>query len=226
MTISSDSNEAKKIILSKKLLIFDFDGVLADSVKVKNSAFEELYREYAPEILEDVIAHLKINSGLSRFDKFKYYHKNFLNKEIDEDTLHLLSESFSKIVVANVIASPEIKNSVRFLEQYCNKGKISVINSATPSDEIKMILKERGISKFFDEIYGSPDSKTMNLKKIQKSSGVNFSDSLFFGDSRSDFFAAESVGMEFIGIGKEISSLLQNIQGDWFVFDDFTNLLV
>ena len=81
-----------------KAIIFDFDGVILDSVNVKTKAFELLYEEYGPEIQKKVVKYHLDNGGISRFEKFKFYHKNFLNKEISENELLLLGSKFSSLV--------------------------------------------------------------------------------------------------------------------------------
>ena len=69
----------QEIINQKSILVFDFDGVLADSVNIKANAFAELYSPYGSEIVERVVTHHLANGGMSRFDKFNYYHNVYLD---------------------------------------------------------------------------------------------------------------------------------------------------
>ena len=62
-----------------KGIIFDFDGVIVDSVGIKSDAFAHLYNSYGTQIENKVVEHHEKNGGLSREEKIKYYHKNFLN---------------------------------------------------------------------------------------------------------------------------------------------------
>ena len=80
-------------------LIFDFDGVLAESVHIKTHAFYKLYEKYGNEIAEKVVKHHKANGGMSRFDKFPYYHKTFLNIELTNEDIEILSNNFSNMVI-------------------------------------------------------------------------------------------------------------------------------
>ena len=64
--------------------IFDFDGVIADSVQVKTSAFAELYRPFGNDVIQKVILHHEANGGISRFEKIKIYHESFLNRSIND----------------------------------------------------------------------------------------------------------------------------------------------
>ena len=54
-------------MLDKEILIFDFDGVICDSVNIKTQAFIELYKNYGSKIQEQVREYHLINSGISRF---------------------------------------------------------------------------------------------------------------------------------------------------------------
>ena len=53
-------------------IIFDFDGVIADSVNIKTVAFAEIYEPFGNHISELVVSHHLINGGMSRYEKFKY----------------------------------------------------------------------------------------------------------------------------------------------------------
>ena len=65
-----------------KAIIFDFDGVISHSIEVKTQAFYNLYKDYGEEISKKVVEHHESNGGISRFEKIKFYHKNFLKKQI------------------------------------------------------------------------------------------------------------------------------------------------
>ena len=63
--------------------LFDFDGVIAESVNVKTEAFSILYQPYGKDVVKKVVKHHLTNGGVSRFEKFKIYHKEFLNIELN-----------------------------------------------------------------------------------------------------------------------------------------------
>tara|TARA_Y100000590_G_scaffold470011_1_gene661279 strand:+ start:5997 stop:6686 length:690 start_codon:yes stop_codon:yes gene_type:complete len=199
----------RDILESRTTFVFDFDGVLADSLEIKTWAFGEIYKEYGDEIVEKVTNHHTLNGGVSRFDKFKYYHENFLNIHLDDTELDKICNSFSKLVMNAVIECPEIKGAKQFLKKYCVNNKLSFVNSATPQNEIKKIVDRRNMSIYFQSIYGSPKSKYENLKKIFLEYDTTPSQTVFFGDALSDYQAASKSGCEFIGIG---SNILNNIK--------------
>ena len=197
-----------KVIQSKKTFVFDFDGVLADSVKIKTEAFAELYKPYGMKIVNKVVKHHCANGGMSRFEKFKFYHEEFLDIILNDDSVLKLSKKFSNIVVERVIKSNEIPGAYDFLEAYCINNKKCFINSATPIDEMKEIIYHRKMSKFFISILGSPNSKNDNLNEIFLTDSLP-SETIFFGDASSDFYAASVANCEFIGIGDQIKPILE-----------------
>ena len=89
-----------------KGIIFDFDGVIAESVQVKTDAFAALYVTYGKDIVDRVVEHHESNGGMSRFEKIKIYHGLFLNKTITEGEITDLANQFSELVVEKVIAAP------------------------------------------------------------------------------------------------------------------------
>ena len=54
-----------------KGIIFDFDGVIAESVHIKSSGFSDLYKPYGTEIVKRVVKHHAANGGMSRFKKIR-----------------------------------------------------------------------------------------------------------------------------------------------------------
>ncbi len=225
MSVISNSKAAVELIESKRLIVLDFDGVLADSVEVKTNAFAELYRPYGANVVSRVVDHHRNNGGMSRYEKFRHYHKEFLGQMINDDMVDELSNAFSALVVEKVIAAPDIGGAKDFLNHYCNNDRVCVVNSATPTLEMHDIVKGRGLSGYFDAVYGSPNSKKDNLIDIAKRFSVSLNDGVFFGDAASDFNAANALGMDFIGIGSKIAELLSEAAGSWQVFDDLYGCL-
>ena len=207
------------------MLIFDFDGVLADSVEVKTEAFSAMYAGYGDQVRIRVIDHHRKNGGMSRYEKFKFYHFNFLGKKLNNKEVKSLARQFSKLVIDKVVESPEIAGAERFLKKHCVGNKVSVINSATPTDEIKEIIKRRGLAKYFTTIVGSPATKIDNLNYLMKLQNKSAKECLFFGDAKTDLDAAKECGVDFIGIGESIKKIIKEEGGSCISVIDFNALL-
>jgi len=182
-----------------KAIIFDFDGVILDSVNVKTKAFELLYADYGAEIQKKVVKYHLDHGGISRFEKFKYFHKNFLNIELNDDELILLGEKFSELVFEKVCASKYIPGSHDFLE-FCNNKYLTFICTGTPYTEIVKILSYKNLDKFFDHVYGSPMNKTNIINKIKNQYKLKDNEILFIGDAMTDYLASAETNINFIGI--------------------------
>lgn len=182
-----------------KAIIFDFDGVIADSVNVKTEAFAELYRPYGKEIEEKVVKHHLNNGGMSRYEKFRVYHKEFLNLPITEKEVQNLANEFSKLVVKKVIEAPYIRGTKEFIETNYQDYHF-YISSGTPQEEIKYIAEMRGLDTYFREIYGSPEKKDKHVEKIIEKNNYRNDEVVFIGDAESDRKAAKVNDIKFIGV--------------------------
>ena len=109
-----------------KGIIFDFDGVIAESVQVKTDAFASLYEQYGVNIVTKVIKHHEANGGLSRFEKIKLYHGSYLNKAITNKEIEELATQFSKLVVKKVIDSHYVPGVFKFIQKSYEKYNLFI----------------------------------------------------------------------------------------------------
>jgi HAD superfamily hydrolase (TIGR01549 family) len=181
-----------------KAIIFDYDGVIAESVNVKTEAFAEMYRPYGEDVVKKVIAHHEANGGISRFEKFKIYHQEFLGEEINQEKVDELAKQFSSLVLQKVVDSPYVRGAEEFLHHYYEKYDF-YISTGTPTQEIEEILKRKGIRKYFKKVYGSPEKKTSHVQKILREKNYDNNEVVFIGDALTDRDAANENGVAFIG---------------------------
>ena len=84
------------------IIIFDFDGVLVDSVDIKTRAFANLFKDKSPEIVKAVVEHHLTHGSMSRFDKIRHYYKEFLKQPLTDEMLNSLCGRFAEIVFEEV----------------------------------------------------------------------------------------------------------------------------
>lgn len=183
---------------SLQAILFDFDGVLCECMNVKTEAFTQLYEQYGEEIVKKVVKHHIENGGLSRYLKIKHYHEEFLKKPIDDKEVEKLAQRFSDLVLEKVIASDWVKGAKEFLEKYYQKIDMYVI-SGTPEDELKKIVKNRNMEKYFKGIYGSPIRKSEHARRIILDNNYDSKKVVYIGDSLSDMKDAEKADIPFLG---------------------------
>lgn len=179
-------------------IVFDFDGVLVESVSVKTHAFAELYSGYGMSVVEQVVAFHLENGGLSRFEKFRYFHNQLLGLPLSSEEESHLAAEFNARVEAAVVASPWVNGVEEFLAKYHTRTPLFVA-SGTPEEELKRILQERHISHYFRATFGSPATKEEILRGILMSGGYRPEKVLMIGDSLLDMEGAKKAGTCFLG---------------------------
>jgi len=205
-----------------KGIIFDFDGVIVQSLNVKTDAFAQIYKDYGSSVVNKVITHHKANGGMSRFDKFKFYHKTFLNLNINDEEIVLLSKQFSDLVVEQVINAAYVPGVLDYIKK-CFKKWDLFISTGTPKDEIKEILIKKGIDKYFIEVFGSPENKESHIDIILSKYFFKSEELIFYGDSNSDLDAAEYANIPFVLIKNDFNQKLsQSFDGK--VINNFLEL--
>ena len=177
-------------------IIFDFDGVICESVEAKTEAFRKLFRDH-PQHLEKIIQFHMANGGMSRYEKFKIIYRDFLKKELTEKESLQLGQRFTEYAYDSVVKSVFVKGAYEFLDRYHKKFSLFIV-SGTPQDEMISIVKKRKLDKFFKAIYGSPATKTVLIKIILDKNKMHPDQVIFVGDSMNDYSGARQAGVEFI----------------------------
>jgi HAD superfamily hydrolase (TIGR01549 family) len=190
----------KKPIFDYENYFFDFDGVISDSLGVKAEAFGSLFKDYGDEMVEKVKQYHLANGGISRYEKFKYYYEVLLDKPITQEIISELDNRFSEEVIGKVVQARETPGVRDFLKELKIRDKTCFIVSATPTQEIREILFRKGMNDYFKEVVGSPASKKENLKYMLKKHSLTASESIYFGDAKSDYHAALENNVDFIAV--------------------------
>ena len=201
-------------------VIFDFDGVISESVEIKTEAFRDMYAPYGKKVSDKVVGHHLENGGMSRFEKIPFYHRNFLGKALSKSQIQDLSNQFSNLVTTKVVECPLVKGSLSLLDFLYSK-KLLFISTGTPEKEIKQIIKTRKLHRYFLEILGSPASKEDHIKTILRKYKLKTADILFIGDAETDIKAAEISQINFILRQHNLNSnLTKNFKGK--IIDDLS----
>jgi phosphoglycolate phosphatase-like HAD superfamily hydrolase len=190
--------------------VFDFDGVIVDSLDIKTRAYGELFREHGEPVAQQAMNYHKNNGGVSRYEKFRYYYKHFLKQEITEAIVDDLDKKYSRVVMQQVIAAPYVEGAQEILEEIRCCGKDCFVISGTPEKEMREIIRNRGMQKYFKDVLGSPKNKVENLQTVIQQYSLSPRDMIFFGDSKSDYETARAHHVQFIAIVDK-STELENV---------------
>lgn len=179
-------------------IVFDFDGVLVESVDVKTRAFAALYEPYGGKVVEQVVAYHLAHGGVSRYEKLRYFHSSILRKPLEKDEEDLLAQKFSEFVEDAVVAARYVPGAQEFLEKYY-KGIMLFLSSGTPEIEMQRIVERRGMSHYFKSVYGSPKTKSEIIVRIIAENNLLPQEVLVVGDAMTDYEAARRNGLRFVG---------------------------
>ena len=178
-------------------IILDFDGVILESVDVKTEAFRSLF-SHLPDRVEEIVSYHRGNTGLSRFEKFRYIYDHILGKELSDQEFRGLTERYHALVFEGVIAAPCVEGAGEFLSRFYRSVPLFVV-SATPEDELKEIIRQRSMDGFFRDIFGSPRKKSDCILEILERQGLEPGQALFVGDALNDYDTALNLCMPFAG---------------------------
>ena len=181
-------------------LIFDCDGVILNSNKIKTQAFYDVAKVYGHDPAQTLKDYHVQNGGISRYKKFEYLLTNILQKPIKKQELNELLSNFSK-EVKKALLTCEVAKNIKELRDKTRNTKWLIVSGGDQA-ELREIFEQRGLSNYFDGgIFGSPDDKDVILKNETKNRNI-IGKSLFLGDSMYDYQAANTAKIDFIFISK------------------------
>jgi HAD superfamily hydrolase (TIGR01549 family) len=214
------SEYLRHLVNYSKVVFWDFDGVIKDSVEVKSIAFEKLFSIYGSKISRKIREHHEKNGGVSRFDKIPLY-MSWTNELVTNEGVQKFCNQFSLLVKQSVIDSPWVPGFLEFIGSNHNKQK-HILVTATPKDEIEEILEKLDIKHFFYKVYGSPVLKKDAIFMELNNLAIEPKNAIMLGDSNSDYKAAKNNGILFILRCTDLNKDLQKICKD-NTFKDFIN---
>jgi phosphoglycolate phosphatase-like HAD superfamily hydrolase len=179
-------------------LIFDFDGVLAESNEIRFGGFRRLFEEFPESQVDELIAYAKANGGVSRYEKIVYFFQKIRGESITEGKVQNLAAQFSDIVRQDIVKAEPVKGSVEFLKKNFSKFNFALV-SGSDQVELRVVCRERRIDHFFKMILGSPAKKQDNIAQLLKSLSWRSDETVYIGDSNNDLEASQGNHIDFIG---------------------------
>ena len=185
-----------------RAIIFDFDGVILDSVDIKTRAFARLFEEHGPDVARQAVEHHLAHGGISRFRKFRHVYENVLHRPLSEAESAALGEKFSELVFDEVVKAAWIPGAPEFLREQHGRYRCFVA-SGTPQEELVRIVTLRELTPYFAGVFGTPPTKQEITRAILAEHGLGAHEVVFIGDAMTDYDAAQECGLSFIGIAAD-----------------------
>lgn len=176
-------------------LVFDCDGVILNSNRVKTDAFYKAALPYGVKAAELLVEYHVNNGGISRYKKFEMFLKNMVADELPDYGLDQLLAAYANEVRLGLL-SCEVAVGLAALREKTAHAKWLIVSGGDQAELIE-IFALRELSGYFDAgIFGSPDTKDQILER-ELNCGNIIAPALFLGDSQYDLEASRRAKLDF-----------------------------
>ena len=179
--------------------LFDCDGVILDSNKIKTEAFRRIGLRYGDSVAEKLVMYHIENGGVSRFAKLEYLFRHILGLTDFDELVRDAVSDFGRFVRTRLCECPEVPGIREFLRQIksVDTNRTFVV-SGSDQEELRHVFAARGLDHLFDQILGSPVSKHELVRRICAGEDVDNARSVMLGDSRLDWDVARAHRVAFV----------------------------
>jgi HAD superfamily hydrolase (TIGR01549 family) len=185
-----------KEIQEYKTLVFDCDGVVLNSNKIKTQAFYEATKHFGHESAQALVDYHVANGGVSRYAKAKYFIINILQQAFDESIYQDILDRFAHAVKDGLMTCEVAEGLAELRKKTKNSNWLIV--SGGDQVELREVFAARGLDQYFDGgIFGSPDNKDTILDRELENQNIH-RPALFLGDSKYDYQAAKNAALDFL----------------------------
>ena len=205
------------------LYLFDFDGVVFNTNRIKSDAFRQSLDGYPTEQVAAFVRYHEATGGISRYIKFAHFFEDMMGMADSAAEQAEAIERFGQINEALMAKASTLPGVLDFLTQIQRADKPAAVLSGGKADEIINLLTARDYLVFFQNIWGNERSKAEHAADTITG---QFDKVLFFGDARYDMEVAEQFGFDFVFVasltdwpeGRRIAA-----ERGHRVIDDFTS---
>lgn len=186
-----------------KNILWDFDGVILDSMPIRDYGFRKIFENYPEELVEELIKYHRLNGGLSRFHKIKYFYNTLLSKDISKEEIQEYADKFT-IIMKEQLTNKKylIKDSVDFIKSNHKNYNFHIV-SGSEHHELNYLCEKLDLAECFLSINGSPTPKNDLVKNLLEQEQYNKEETILIGDSINDYEAAIKNGISFYGFNNE-----------------------
>ncbi|MEA2019605.1 MAG: HAD-IA family hydrolase [Campylobacterota bacterium] len=182
-----------------KNIIFDFDGVILDSVPVKTEGYRQLFKEHPTNLIEKMVEYHELNGGISRYKKVKYFFNELLKEDISEEKIQEYAAKYSELTKVELSKEKYIiQDTLDYIKLNHNKFNMHVASGADHQD-LLYICDKLNLNKYFLSIEGSPKVKNEIVGEILNKNAYKAEETILIGDSINDYDAARQNSINFYG---------------------------
>lgn len=180
-------------------LVFDCDGVVLNSNRVKTEAFYLAALPYGKQAAKALVEYHTAHGGVSRYKKFTYFLESLVPTHAPYTTgpdLDQLLVTYANEVLQGLLTC-EIAPELLQLREKTARSRWLIVSGGDQA-ELRHVFTQRGLAEYFDGgIFGSPDTKDEILEREINNGNIQ-QRALFLGDSKYDYQAASGAGLDFV----------------------------
>lgn len=164
-----------------KNIVFDFDGVLADTADIIFSLFREM------------------NSVVTKEHFMAHHDGNVYEEPVVEFSLSAQKQFYKDY--SNRLSASHIAESIDPVKLYAQSFNLFIISS-NEEYAINAVLEEAGITNCFKAVYGynTHKSKVAKFEMLKNQYGVDFNETIFITDTLGDIKEGNKLGVRVIAV--------------------------
>ncbi len=195
MTVAVDP---KSIVQGKKLLLFDFDGTLADTTPLHAAAFAEALALHGVHVDYSSIAGLKTTDAVRKC----LMTAGLESTELLVEEISARKQAIVRAMITNNLRA--IAGVEEFLMWARPRHRLSIATSGSRTT-VTLALRRLGYEGWFDPVVCAEDVERSkpapdSFLRVLSLTKTPHSEALVFEDSEAGFEAARSAGLDFVDV--------------------------
>ena len=205
--------------MAKKIFIFDYDGVIADSLAMCIEAFNILKAKYGfkKELTKEAVAKLHHVTAEAAFTAIG----------VEKEDHHLYSRELMEMLKANALKAEIFDGIGEIFQIVKESGAYLAINTANASGTVKRRLQMSGLADLPDYIVGAdtPGSKAEKIRHIIDKFSGSAEETYMIGDSMGDITEGKKAGVHTVAVcyGWQPRAALESVEPE-FICDSMDEL--
>jgi len=217
--------------VNKKVIIFDLDGTLIDSVPDLALSINDMLEALHRNTFSQETIRFWVGNGAPILVKRALLGKKEINKPVDEKlfqkALSIFLDAYKKNLILSTHPYPHVTTTLHKLSQDYTLALVT----NKPFIFIEPILKNLGINMLFKVILGGDSLKEkkpsgMPLLHVCKQLKITPKEAVMVGDSSNDVLSAKSASIQTIGVsyGYNYGESIERYSPD-IIIDQFDDIL-
>lgn len=202
---------------ARKLVLFDFDGPIVDTNKLKKESLLEAFHDFKFEKLS-IEEFYSERQGMTRESIIRDLFAILKGRIPTQEEIALITQAYAnayKDRTERISLTSGVKD---ILEKLVTEHTMIAIVSNAPRDEVVYLLEKFEIKDYFKAVYGSPENKIEAARRIIKELSTDPISTILIGDSDVDARVAKDVGCVFYALSSANDEVKKRAD---FVFDTY-----